>query len=152
MSYFVESVLNLRLKCLVKNRSWSGHFIKIKRRIIMQLNDSAVRNISLLKQRLRSCLATMNNASQKDNERKFTDYIGIRLRQRRIELGLTQTKVSNYLNCSFQQIQKYEKGTNGLSVVKLKIFCEATSTDIDYFFRPLNTLKKQIYINGSINT
>lgn len=113
----------------------------------MQLNNSAVRNISLLKQRLRSCLATMNNASQKDNERKFTDYIGIRLRQRRIELGLTQTKVSKYLNCTFQQVQKYEKGVNGLSVVKLKIFCEATSTDIDYFFRPLNTLKKQIYIN-----
>ena len=45
--------------------------------------------------------------------------VGDRLRQRRLELGLTQTKVANAINVTFQQVQKYEKGTNGISSVRL---------------------------------
>jgi transcriptional regulator with XRE-family HTH domain len=89
----------------------------------------------------------MNNASQTDNERKFVEYMGIRLRQRRIELGKTQTKIADYLSVTFQQVQKYEKGLNALSLAKLIIFCEATETDLSYFLRPLDSLKKNIYIN-----
>ena len=115
------------------------------------ITDSQVRNISLIKQRLRNCLATMNGASQKEQESKFVEYIGIRLRQRRIELGYTQTRVANKLGVTFQQVQKYEKPTNEISLKKLKIFCEATNTDWSYFFRPLNSLDKKIYMNGSAN-
>jgi len=115
------------------------------------ITDSQVRNISLIKQRLRNCLATMNGASQKDQESKFYEYIGIRLRQRRIELGYTQTKVANKLRVTFQEIQKYEKAKNAIPLSKLKIFCEATSTDWSYFFRPLNSLDKKIFMNGREN-
>ena len=113
----------------------------------MQLSDNTTRNISLIKQKLRNCLSTMNNASQIDNERKFVEYMGIRLRQRRIELGKTQTKIADYLSVTFQQVQKYEKGLNALSLAKFIIFCEATETDLSYFLRPLDSLKKNIYIN-----
>lgn len=112
------------------------------------ITDSQIRNISLIKQRLRACLATMNGASQKEQEIKFDEYIGIRLRQRRIELGLTQTKIANKLGCTFQQIQKYEKSTNAIPFKKFVIFCEVTNTDWSYFFRPLNKLGKKIYVNG----
>ena len=37
---------------------------------------------------------------------------------RRLALGLTQTKVAQAINVTFQQIQKYEKGTNGIKFVK----------------------------------
>ena len=115
------------------------------------ITDSQVRNISLIKQRLRNCLATMNGASQKEQESKFYEYIGIRLRQRRIEMGYNQTKVAKLLKVTFQQIQKYEKSTNAIPLSKLKVFCEATNTDWSYFFRPLDALHKQIYMNGKTN-
>ena len=38
---------------------------------------------------------------------------------RRLSLGLTQTKVAQAINVTFQQIQKYEKGTNGVSSNRL---------------------------------
>ena len=113
--------------------------------------DSQVRNISVIKQRLRACLATMNGASQKEQESKFYEYIGIRMRQRRLELGYTQTIFSNICRVTFQQIQKYEKSQNAIPLSKLKIFCEATNTDWSYFFRPLDSLKKSIYLNGRGN-
>ena len=47
-------------------------------------------------------------------EDNFNTHMGKRLRMRRLSLGLTQTKVANAINVTFQQIQKYEKGTNGV--------------------------------------
>ena len=38
--------------------------------------------------------------------------------------GQTQTKVSKVLGVTFQQVQKYEKGQNGLSAEKLILFCK----------------------------
>ena len=57
--------------------------------------DSQVRNISNIKQRLRATLTTWNGASREDNRKKFYEYLGIRMRQRRLELGYTQTRIAN---------------------------------------------------------
>jgi len=46
--------------------------------------------------------------------------IGRKLKKRRKQLGLTQTQVGNAINVTFQQIQKYEKGVNGLSAFMVK--------------------------------
>ena len=51
--------------------------------------------------------------------RKFQYSLGKKLRMRRLSLGLTQTKVAQAINVTFQQIQKYEKGTNGVSSNRL---------------------------------
>ena len=48
-------------------------------------------------------------------EGNFNKHLGSKLRMRRLALGLTQTKVAQAINVTFQQIQKYEKGTNGIS-------------------------------------
>jgi transcriptional regulator with XRE-family HTH domain len=50
--------------------------------------------------------------------------IGNRLRALRMDRELSQDKVADALKVSFQQVQKYEKGTNRLSVGRLLQFCE----------------------------
>ena len=72
--------------------------------------DSQVRNLSNIKQRLRACLTSWNGASRYENKRKFYEYLGIRMRQRRLELGYTQTRIAKICDCTFQQVQKREKG------------------------------------------
>ena len=52
-------------------------------------------------------------------EVNFNIHLGKKLRMRRLSLGLTQTKVAEAINVTFQQIQKYEKGTNGVSSARL---------------------------------
>ena len=52
-------------------------------------------------------------------EINFNRHLGAKLRMRRLSLGLTQTKVAKSINVTFQQIQKYEKGINGVSSVRL---------------------------------
>ena len=60
--------------------------------------------------------------------------MGKRLRMRRLSLGLTQTKVANAINVTFQQIQKYEKGTNGVSSIRLLQLSNYLKVPINYFF------------------
>ena len=52
-------------------------------------------------------------------EDNFNIHLGKKLRMRRLSLGLTQTKVAQAIHVTFQQIQKYEKGTNGVSSIRL---------------------------------
>ena len=52
-------------------------------------------------------------------EINFNQHLGSKLRMRRLALGLTQTKVAQAINVTFQQIQKYEKGTNGISSLRI---------------------------------
>jgi transcriptional regulator with XRE-family HTH domain len=52
-------------------------------------------------------------------EDNFNIHLGSKLKLRRLALGLTQTKVAKAINVTFQQIQKYEKGTNGVSSIRL---------------------------------
>ena len=51
-------------------------------------------------------------------EDNFNKHLGNKLKLRRLALGLTQTKVAKAINVTFQQIQKYEKGTNGVSSIR----------------------------------
>ena len=113
--------------------------------------DSQVRNLSNIQQKLRGNLSSWNGASRSENKKKFWEYLGIRMRQRRLELGYTQTRIARICACTFQQVQKREKRTNKIPLDDLLILCEATHTDWDYFFRPLRKLNKKLYINGRDN-
>ena len=114
-------------------------------------NGTVVRNITALRERMRVVLDTWDNVSMQDNRDRFVEYIGLRLRLRRISLGYTQTKIAHLLKCTFQQVQKYERGINAISLDKLLTFCEATNTDLSWFLRPLDKLNKKLYINGRAN-
>ena len=67
-------------------------------------------------------------------EETFNVHLGRKLRMRRLSLGLTQTKVANAINVTFQQIQKYEKGTNGVSSIRLLQLSNYLKVPINYFF------------------
>ena len=60
----------------------------------MMTNETVVKNITTLRERMRVVLDTWDNVSANDNKDKFVQYIGLRLRLRRIYLGYTQTKIA----------------------------------------------------------
>ena len=67
-------------------------------------------------------------------EAEFNKHLGAKLRLRRLALGLTQTKVAQSIHVTFQQIQKYEKGTNGVSSQRLMQLSNYLKVPIVYFF------------------
>ena len=67
-------------------------------------------------------------------EGSFNRHLGARLRMRRLALGLTQTKVAQAINVTFQQIQKYEKGTNGISSLRIMQLSNFLKVPVVYFF------------------
>ena len=67
-------------------------------------------------------------------EENFNKHLGNKLKTRRLALGLTQTKVAKAINVTFQQIQKYEKGTNGVSSIRLLQLSNYLKVPINYFF------------------
>jgi len=64
----------------------------------------------------------------------FNRHLGSKLRLRRLALGLTQTKVAQAINVTFQQVQKYEKGTNGISSLRLMQLSNFLKVKVVYFF------------------
>ena len=64
----------------------------------------------------------------------FNVHLGRKLRDRRLSLGLTQTKVGDALGFSFQQIQKYEKGLNGVTSEKLLDLANVLQVPINFFY------------------
>ena len=67
-------------------------------------------------------------------EGNFNRHLGSKLRTRRLAMGLTQTKVAQAINVTFQQIQKYEKGTNGISSLRLMQLANFLKVPVVYFF------------------
>ncbi len=74
-------------------------------------------------------------------EENFNAHLGKKLRLRRLSLGLTQTKVAQAINVTFQQIQKYEKGTNGVSSSRLMQLSQFLKVPITYFFEDYKDFK-----------
>ena len=77
-------------------------------------------------------------------EENFNVHLGKKLRMRRLSLGLTQTKVAQAINVTFQQIQKYEKGTNGVSSNRLMQLSEFLKVPIIYFFEDFRDFKDAV--------
>mgnify|MGYP001431777288 CR=1 FL=1 len=74
-------------------------------------------------------------------EENFNIHLGKKLRIRRLSLGLTQTKVAQAINVTFQQIQKYEKGTNGVNSNRLMQLAQFLKVPIIYFFEDFKDFK-----------
>ena len=71
---------------------------------------------------------------QDSKETIISQHIGKKIRKRRIELEMTQTDLGNHLPTSFQQIQKYEKGTNAVSSLGLLRLANFLKVPITYFY------------------
>jgi len=75
-------------------------------------------------------------------EVNFNIHLGKKLRMRRLSLGLTQTKVAQAINVTFQQIQKYEKGTNGVNSCRLMQLSKYLNVPITYFYEEYKDYKE----------
>lgn len=64
-------------------------------------------------------------------------HVGVRIRTRRLLLGMNQETLASALGLTFQQVQKYEGGTNRVSASRLAEMGEALGVPVEYFFRDL---------------
>lgn len=64
-------------------------------------------------------------------------HVGKRLREVRIMRGLTQTQLGEKLGISFQQVQKYEKGTNRIGCSRLWDMCTILEVPVTFYFEGL---------------
>lgn len=61
-------------------------------------------------------------------------HVGSRVRLRRMMLGLSQEKLGEHLGITFQQIQKYEKGTNRIGASRLHHISTVLKVPVSFFF------------------
>lgn len=61
-------------------------------------------------------------------------HVGSRVRLRRMMLGMSQEKLGTQLGITFQQIQKYEKGTNRIGASRLQHISTVLSVPVAFFF------------------
>ncbi|HYD18191.1 MAG TPA: helix-turn-helix domain-containing protein [Patescibacteria group bacterium] len=67
-------------------------------------------------------------------------HVGQRVKGRRLSLGLSQDDLAKACGITFQQVQKYERGTNRISVSRLTEIAQALKTSLEYFVDGLSTL------------
>jgi transcriptional regulator with XRE-family HTH domain len=70
-------------------------------------------------------------------------HIGQKIRARRTLLGLSQTELADAAGITFQQVQKYEKGTNRVGASRLQQFSETLGVPPSYFFEGAPTVGKK---------
>jgi transcriptional regulator with XRE-family HTH domain len=70
-------------------------------------------------------------------------YVGSRVRMRRIMLGMSQEKLGEALGLTFQQVQKYEKGTNRVGASRIQQISEILQVPVSFLFEggPSGTAK-----------
>lgn len=80
-------------------------------------------------------------------------HVGDRLRTLRMSMRISQTQLGNVLGVTFQQLQKYENGTNRISASKLFKTSKMLGVDVTYFFAglPDNTSKIQSLTGSNPN-
>ncbi|GJD51313.1 hypothetical protein OPKNFCMD_4067 [Methylobacterium crusticola] len=61
-------------------------------------------------------------------------HVGHRVRVRRLLVGVSQEKLGDALGVTFQQIQKYEKGTNRISASRLQQIAEMLGVAVGFFY------------------
>jgi transcriptional regulator with XRE-family HTH domain len=64
-------------------------------------------------------------------------YVGSRVRARRVGMRISQTKLGDAIGVTFQQVQKYENGTNRIGASNLYKISRQLSTDVSFFFQDM---------------
>jgi transcriptional regulator with XRE-family HTH domain len=70
-------------------------------------------------------------------------HVGQHLRTRRTLLGLSQMAVADAMGLTFQQLQKYENGSNRISASRLYDLSQILGVDMDYFFDEMDEATKK---------
>lgn len=64
-------------------------------------------------------------------------WVGQRMRERRVMLGLTQQEMAELIGVTYQQAHKYEKGINRIAAGRLYAIARTLGVDVGYFFEGL---------------
>jgi len=81
----------------------------------------------------------MTDKLEDDAGDRVTRHVGARIRRRRREIGVSQSRLAGILGLSFQQVQKYESGANRVSSPLLWRISQVLGTSTDYWFDGLPT-------------
>ncbi|WP_137388316.1 helix-turn-helix domain-containing protein [Rhodoligotrophos defluvii] len=73
----------------------------------------------------------------KRNPNPIDVHVGSRVRMRRMLIGMSQEKLGEQLGLTFQQVQKYEKGSNRVSASRLYQMGRILGVNVQYFFDEL---------------
>lgn len=73
----------------------------------------------------------------KKNPNPIDVHVGSRVRMRRMLVGLSQEKLGERLGLTFQQVQKYEKGSNRVSASRLYQMAQILGVPVQFFFEDL---------------
>lgn len=91
----------------------------------------AVRQDAVLDDETEAKGATSQRASAADH------HVGLRIRERRIMLGLSQQQLAQMIGVTYQQAHKYERGLNRISAGRLYEIARALGVPISWFFEGL---------------
>jgi transcriptional regulator with XRE-family HTH domain len=80
------------------------------------------------------------SSSKKGKPHDVDIHVGGRVRLRRSALGLSQHQLGAAMGLSFQQVQKYERGTNRIGASRLYEMGKVLQTSISYFFEDFDDL------------
>src|SRR3954447_20623695 len=75
-------------------------------------------------------------------------HVGSRVRMRRMMLSMSQEKLGDALGLTFQQVQKYEKGTNRIGASRLQHLTQILDVPISFFFEGVLTVPGKIIGKG----
>src|SRR5712675_176481 len=70
-------------------------------------------------------------------------HVGSRVRMRRMMLSMSQEKLGDALSLTFQQVQKYEKGTNRIGASRLQQISQILQVPVAFFFEGAPTFHPQ---------
>jgi transcriptional regulator with XRE-family HTH domain len=84
-----------------------------------------------------------------ENIRVVDQSVGRRVRMARVSRGLSQTALASHLGLTFQQLQKYEKGTNRISASKLHDIAQILGVEVVSFFEDASDPARLAHIADS---
>lgn len=88
--------------------------------------------------RERPLAASAAETGRGDGPHPVDRHVGVRIRMRRKELGVSQERLAEALGITFQQVQKYERGANRVSASKLWEIATTLKTPVAYFYDGLS--------------
>jgi transcriptional regulator with XRE-family HTH domain len=82
------------------------------------------------------------------SRRDIDAHVGKRLRLRRTMMGLSQEAVAKAIGITFQQVQKYEKGSNAMNAGRLYEFARFMNVPVAYFFEDVDSFAQDDRVVG----
>ena len=89
----------------------------------------------------------MPNRHRTSEELEFNRTVGANIKFLRRKKNLNQTKVGQAIGTTYQQIQKYEHGSNGVSSIKLKLIAKKFNVSMDVLTDPMMVAKYEGFNN-----